>query len=165
MYCTIDFCISNVCASISLLQLSLWDTAGVEQYKRTLTTNHYRYANVCVCVYDVTKLDTLDSLQYWLADAKLYGPQNLTFILCGNKIDLLEEDSNDEEKVEDVTRSAESLRDSFPHFSSHVLTSCKKAGKLETLKEEIAKQLLGQKVDKPKDIIIPGQNPGKNQYC
>jgi GTPase SAR1 family protein len=118
-----------------------------------------------VCVYDVTKLETLDSLQNWMADAQLYGPQNLVFILCGNKIDRLEDESDDEDEKPDVTKSAESLKESFPYFSSHVLTSCKRDGKLETLKEEIGKQLLGQRIERPRDIIEPGRNPGKSQCC
>ena len=90
----------------------------------------------------------------------------MAVILCGNKIDLLEEDSDD--RHEDVSKSAEALKQSFPDFSSHILTSCQLKGRLETLKEEIGKQLLTQKVEPSRDTITPGESPAKGkqkQFC
>jgi GTP-binding protein EngB required for normal cell division len=93
-------------------------------------------------------------------DAKRYGPQNIAFILCGNKTDMLEENKDD---VEDVSKAAEQFQQSFPYFSSHVLSSCKVNGKLEALKEEIGKQLLLQESEPLRDTISPGVSQMKGR--
>ena len=133
----------------ALLQLDLWGDCE-EQFVPHVGdfVNPFRKARVCVCVYDVTKFDTLHSLPVWLEDAKRYASENVAVILCGNKIDLLEEDSDD--RHEDVTKSAEALKQNFPDFSSHILISCKLNGRLEALKEEIGKQLLAQMPERPR---------------
>ena len=110
----------------------------------------------------MTRADTFDNLKDWLEDATLYGPENIAFILCGNKVDKLLED--DDTEREDVSATmVQSLRNSV-NFSSHILTSAKE-GKLDSLKEEIAKLLLAQKNEKPHDTIDTEQRRRESSCC
>lgn len=72
--------------------ITLWDTAGAERFQ-ALTSNYYRGAHGVVLVYDVTRRETLDSLQnYWLEEVAKYGthPEAVKMVI-GNKTDLTRE--------------------------------------------------------------------------
>ena len=83
-----DFFISPlfIRAFCFLLQLAVWDTAGVERF-RTLTRNYYRNADATVFVYSVTDTASLHYLTQWLKDAQSHAPDALR-VIVGNKIDL-----------------------------------------------------------------------------
>ncbi|EKE42217.1 hypothetical protein ENUP19_0162G0023 [Entamoeba nuttalli] len=71
------------------LKLVLPDTCGAEQMA-TVTSAIYQNASACIFVYDITKNDSLLSLQNWIGELKRYGPDkgNIPKFLCGNKTDL-----------------------------------------------------------------------------
>lgn len=73
-------------SSLLLLQIAVWDTAGVERF-RTLTRNYYRNADVAVYVYSVTDTASLHYLSQWLKDTEQHAPNALR-VMVGNKIDL-----------------------------------------------------------------------------
>ena len=56
-----------------------------------LGSQFYRGADCCVLVCDVTRPETLNTLENWrvqfLANADISHPENLTFALIGNKVD------------------------------------------------------------------------------
>jgi Ras-related protein Rab-18 len=69
---------------------TLWDTAGQERF-RTLTSSFYRGAQGILLVYDVTRSDSFDSLEQWLAEVEHFCPdggKNVAKLLVGNKADL-----------------------------------------------------------------------------
>ena len=48
----------------------IWDTAGQEKY-RTLTKMFYKYAAICILVYDITRKSSFDELKnYWIKEIK-----------------------------------------------------------------------------------------------
>lgn len=64
----------------------IWDTAGQEKHG-AITNNYYRNCHGVVLVYDVTKQDTFDNINYWLdqIEEKAGTPE---ISLVGNKSDL-----------------------------------------------------------------------------
>lgn len=69
---------------------TLWDTAGQERF-RTLTSSFYRGAQGILLVYDITRSDSFDSLEQWLAEVEHFCPdggKNVAKLLVGNKADL-----------------------------------------------------------------------------
>ena len=69
-----------------LLEVS--DTAGQERY-RTLTTKYFRDAVGVLIVFDLTEAETFKkSLKQWVTHIERYGPQDITRVLIGNKLDL-----------------------------------------------------------------------------
>lgn len=81
-------CLYRACVCDVSMQLSIWDTAGVERF-RTLTRNYYRNAQAAVFVYSVAETSSLHYLAQWIRDTENFAP-NATCMLIGNKIDLAE---------------------------------------------------------------------------
>lgn len=68
-------------------QVEFWDTAGCERYQ-SLTTSYFRNAHGAILVYDITRRNSLDKLEFWLQELhdKSDNP-NIAFVVVGNKID------------------------------------------------------------------------------
>eukprot|EP00118_Oscarella_pearsei_P006122 m.27890 g.27890 ORF g.27890 m.27890 type:complete len:210 (+) comp30437_c0_seq1:49-678(+) len=150
------------------LKVDLWDTTGNEGYQRTLTTNHYRNANVVLCVYDITETDSLDSLHHneaWIADATTYCPRNAVYLLCGNKEDLRGGSSirPDEEVTGEKLKAFMGLNDLYD--GGHVTVSAKTGAGLEELKELIVNCLI--KIDSPlrQNVLTLPAVQEKNKRC
>ncbi|KAJ1566814.1 GTP-binding protein Rho1, partial [Cladochytrium tenue] len=69
------------------LQLSLWDTAGQEEYER-LRPLSYADSHVVLICFDVTEIDSLDNVsEKWFAEVAQHVP-GIPIILVGLKTDL-----------------------------------------------------------------------------
>lgn len=67
---------------------NLCDTAGEEKY-RALAPLYYRDANGAMIVFDLTKKETLNKVDQWLAEVQsMVNSDNFRFIIVGNKMDL-----------------------------------------------------------------------------
>ncbi|KAL5529278.1 hypothetical protein ACEPAG_5263 [Sanghuangporus baumii] len=71
------------------VKLQCWDTAGTESF-RSITRSYYRGAAGCLLVYDVTSRTSFENARTWLDDVREHADPNLTCILVGNKVDLVE---------------------------------------------------------------------------
>lgn len=72
------------------LKAQIWDTAGQERY-RSITNAYYKGAKGALIVYDITNINTFESVERWLREIKVMGDKNMFVILIGNKSDLNEE--------------------------------------------------------------------------
>ena len=57
-------------------------------------------------VYDITRKESFDLVQYWIKDIREKGPEGIAFMLIGNKKDLEEER---EVSIDDGKKMAEEL--------------------------------------------------------
>ncbi|KAF8630766.1 hypothetical protein AX15_002736 [Amanita polypyramis BW_CC] len=73
-----------------IVKLQCWDTAGTESF-RSITRSYYRGAAGCLLVYDVTSRKSFLNARTWLADVREHADPNVTCILVGNKVDLVED--------------------------------------------------------------------------
>ena len=71
------------------IQLQIWDTAGQEQY-RSMTPMYYRSADVILFVFDLTQIESFQSIQSWIQDVQGQCTNKTQFVLVGNKTDLPE---------------------------------------------------------------------------
>lgn len=69
------------------IELNLWDTAGQERF-RNLNRGFYKKANGIAVVFDVTNLQSFESITYWINDIKENSPENTIKVLIANKTDL-----------------------------------------------------------------------------
>ena len=69
------------------IKLQIWDTAGQESF-RSITRSYYREAVGVIIVYDLTNLQSYESLPQWIDDVNYYCSENTTVIVSGNKVDL-----------------------------------------------------------------------------
>lgn len=79
----------------SQCKAQIWDTAGQERY-RAITSSHYRRAQGALVVFDVTAPKSFsNATSLWLRELKeATSPDSGThecIVLCGNKVDLVEE--------------------------------------------------------------------------
>jgi Ras-related protein Rab-11A len=72
------------------VEAQIWDTAGQERY-RSITKAYYKGALGALIVYDITKKETFDNIENWIADLRNSADKKATIILVGNKNDLEEE--------------------------------------------------------------------------
>ena len=93
------------------MQISLYDTAGMERFEGTIPPTYFRSAKVVMFVYSVTDVDSINDLNSW---ADSISPQRLgddvesmLRVLVGNKIDI--EESEREVHRERGTEVAENL--------------------------------------------------------
>ena len=117
-------------ALCDLMQLSVWDTAGVERF-RTLTRNYYRGAQATVFIYSVDEPSSLHYLTSWVRDAESFASTAYKYLI-GNKIDL------DTHEIDNATA------DSFAKthdFTNVFATSAKEGTGLEEAFQKIASDL------------------------
>lgn len=68
-------------------ELLIWDTSGQESY-RGLAPMYYRSAVIAIVVYDITKKNTLESVDYWITELKNHLNREIVIVIVGNKVDL-----------------------------------------------------------------------------
>ena len=132
------------------LQLSIWDTAGVERF-RTLTRNYYRNAQAAVFVYSVSETSTLHYLAQWVKDTQNFAP-NAVRMLLGNKTDL-------EAEVDPTT--AQGFAEAHD-FQLNFQVSCKENVRIKEAFDRLAEELHSSQrskgksqVERPMDVISP----------
>jgi small GTP-binding protein len=76
--------------SACAVEMKIWDTAGQERYQ-SLTPLYFRGAGAALLVFDVTKLQSFQTMQRWVRELKHVGPENVLLTVVANKSDLFEE--------------------------------------------------------------------------
>ncbi|CAL5974666.1 Rab11 [Hexamita inflata] len=69
-----------------VMRFQIWDTAGQERF-RSLASLYYRTALAVVIVFDVTRQQTYNDLDYWVHEVRTKGDPNAVIVIVGNKID------------------------------------------------------------------------------
>ena len=65
----IDFKIKIIKKGNEKIKVSIYDTAGQERFKN-IVKHYYKGANGVLLIYDITKRDTFEKLEFWLEDLK-----------------------------------------------------------------------------------------------
>ncbi|KAF2656131.1 ras-domain-containing protein [Lophiostoma macrostomum CBS 122681] len=73
------------------IKLQLWDTAGTERF-RSVSRSYYRGAAGAILVYDVSNWRSFEGCKTFLDDARALAGPDLTVVLAGNKVDVVEGD-------------------------------------------------------------------------
>jgi small GTP-binding protein len=77
-------------------EIQLWDTAGQERF-RSITKGYYKDSQGLLLMYDITNRETFDNLDKWIygvRESMGNEKEKYIIILMGNKLDLVNEDSN-----------------------------------------------------------------------
>jgi small GTP-binding protein len=85
----VDMTLKSVKIGDKTLTVKINDTGGDERF-RTITSNFYRRAQIALLVYSVNDRYTLGNLGEWMRECvnNNFDPDNLMFVLIGNKQDL-----------------------------------------------------------------------------
>ena len=87
----VDFKTKFIQKGNEIIKLSIFDTAGQEQYKY-LIKSYYNGANGILLIFDITDRNSFEQLNSWLKDLKNNSDDldNMFICLVGNKSDLNE---------------------------------------------------------------------------
>ena len=81
-----------------ILQVSIWDTGGLEKF-RSMTSSYYRYSIAVILVYDsrLDQIGTIFNLVDWIREAKERSmvKDRVILSLWANKCDLSKQQSSD----------------------------------------------------------------------
>ncbi|MHA2224168.1 MAG: Rab family GTPase [Candidatus Hodarchaeales archaeon] len=81
----------NTGSEFKKLKFHIWDLAGQPSFKRVRTL-YFKYTVGAFLVFDITRPDTLFSLEMWMNElSKSSGSTDISVIVLGNKSDLQEE--------------------------------------------------------------------------
>ena len=69
------------------VEIQIWDTPGHVRF-RNIISSYYRGADGIMLVYDITDLESFQSLNSWLIEIEKNAPKDIYKILIGNKCDL-----------------------------------------------------------------------------
>ena len=87
-----DFLTKEIETDDRYITLQIWDTAGQERFE-SLGVAFYRGADGVVLVYDMTKKESFDNIEFWrktfIENACPRNPDTFPFTLVANKSDLL----------------------------------------------------------------------------
>jgi small GTP-binding protein len=68
--------------------LQLWDTAGQEVF-RSIIKGYYRNSAAAMFIFDLSRLETLESIDAWLKEVKSVSGSDIITYVIGNKSDLV----------------------------------------------------------------------------
>ena len=83
----VDFKIVSMNIDDSLVKLQIWDTCGSERFK-SLTTSFIKSCSAFILVFDITRMKTFKSLEFWMKVVKESAKNENFLCLIGNKSDL-----------------------------------------------------------------------------
>ena len=69
-----------------VFKLQIWDTAGQESFK-SITKIFYKGAHCVLLTYDITRRQTFENLETWLAEVMVSSEPEVLIILVGNMKD------------------------------------------------------------------------------
>jgi small GTP-binding protein len=114
--------------------LNIWDTAGQEKFQ-SLVPFYMRNAHGLVFVFDVTSPTALQGLENIIIAVEDHIKPDVQLVLCGNKIDLLEDDldlapfanwgdSHGMRLMKASARTGAGVSALFSYMSKQIYTNC-----------------------------------------
>ncbi|KAE9540086.1 hypothetical protein AGLY_005338 [Aphis glycines] len=86
-----NFTTKEIVINGTIVSIQFWDMPGLRSL-RSCSVPYYRGADCCVLVYDVTSLESFESLNYWrddfLTEISIPNGTLCPFVVIGNKVDL-----------------------------------------------------------------------------
>merc|ERR1712128_57565 len=141
------FLTQTVCLDDTTVKFEIWDTAGQERY-HSLAPMYYRGAQAAIVVYDITNADTFKRAQAWVKELRQQANQNIVIALAGNKADLAQQRTVDNEEAESYAKENNLL---------YMETSAKTALNVNDLFLQIAKLLPKNDQKENGNIKIDGE--------
>ena len=87
----VDFFAKDFTFKDTPIKLQIYDTSGQEQFK-SITANYYKRADGILFVFDLTREETFQNIQFWINEMKDQSDDftKVGLVLLGNKSDLVD---------------------------------------------------------------------------
>ena len=164
----IDFKIKMIKKGNEKIKVSIYDTAGQERFKN-IVKHYYKGANGVLLIFDITKRDTFEKLDYWLTDLQ-ENSDNLDYLfiyLIGNKNDL---EAERKVSTEEANKFAQEKNLSYIEVSAKTGFNIKKLFD-ETIKRTLEKIITFEKKEMNLNDSIrlsfleQEEKTSKNKWC
>ena len=141
------------------IRLQIWDTAGQERF-RNIAKNYFHSSDGFLLVYDITDLNSLNSLNYWIEQIKANAPENTKRIIVGNKSDLENERKVSKEEGEEFAKK---------HNIKFYESSAKEGFNVNEVFEYLANEIYSDAKlkgrDKPTNTVLKNASKQKKKCC
>ena len=128
----LEFTKRNIELGPSPLQLHIWDTAGQERFK-AVTKHHYRGADACLAVFDLSDRSSFDALPNWLTELRENVDPNCVLYILGNKADIPRKVSRDEAIAYSQSQNASYFETSSLWTRATPLSTDQQSGGIENI--------------------------------
>ena len=135
-----DFAFKEFNYEDKIVKVQIWDLAGQQHYSK-IRKNYYFGSHAVVLVYDVTRIDSYQSLDKWLSEIKKNIDRPVPIVLIGNKIDLRDE-IKDHLTEEDGFKARDNLQNDNNAKVSYIETSAKTGENVEEAFKTIINELM-----------------------
>jgi small GTP-binding protein len=122
--------------------IGLWDTAGQERF-RTIVPMYFQRAAAILCVFDLAQRASFDHIRGWVEMARTTAPDEVKFLLIGNKADL---DGDRQVELPVATELANSIS-----ATAYIETSALSGAGIDLLKGQLA--ALGSRVNQEPSVV------------
>ena len=150
--------------------LSIWDTAGQEQY-RAMNKIFIKNSNIILFIYDITNKSSLKELSFWIKYVETcIGKDSAVYGVIGNKLDLFDKEDEIKEKGQDFElvnteegkKFAEEIGAEFLETSAAL-----KAPGLDNLINKLIGIYINKKlnINKSDSIQLDNNQINKNKKC
>lgn len=86
----VDVTVKRITTDDQKVKILLWDTAGQEVFGR-IRPMYFEGAFGCIIVYDITRSESFEDLEGWIAEFRIPEREKAPIVIVGNKTDLKEE--------------------------------------------------------------------------
>lgn len=131
----VDFKIKTFLIENEVVKLQIWDTAGQERFS-AITKSYYRGAHGIIVIFDLSNENSFKSLEGWFKKIGENASSACEVVLLGSKVDLKEEISVDDQKIEKFLEDKKIQRERFYKVSA------KEDIKVKDVFEDLAKLLV-----------------------
>jgi len=131
--------------------LSLWDTAGQETY-RNLVPMYYRSAQIALIVCDLTRPETLRSIDYWINSIQEGASKDVIMALIGNKADL---EAKRKVEIDDLQKISNQYK--IPFFETSAVTGLG----ISKIFEYALSEYMKKEIAEPQPVPVPKDNNSK----
>ena len=143
-------------------KICIWDTAGQERFF-SLIKLYFKHARGVICVYDVSRLNTLKNCEMWLSQIMEYISNEDNYIipvvLVGNKSDI---------ELTEINKLAHDnmVKEYIKNYNlTHFYTSAKTGENIENMMNHLIRNMIPNVPDDRSKIYIGSDISEKTCYC
>lgn len=148
------------------IKIQIWDTAGQERF-HSITRAYFRSSTAIFLIYDVTNRDSFQHLSSWIEDAQRLSPLTSIKVLVGNKTDLVDgssENNNETQKSKRAVLTEEAQdyakQNGLKFFETSALSGDRIDDTFIETAHDVYKKMVEGKIDlkQPSTVLIKDSN-------
>lgn len=152
----VDYKTINLEREGKTVKLQIWDTAGQDRFE-SIIASFFRGVHACMLVFALDDAESFDNVRNWVKKVHRHGSEEMSFVLIGNKLDLVERNPGLRQVPSEAGKNlAHSL--GCDYIETSAKDDVNVAPSFAKLAEKaVARKLAGQQLENPNNL----RNPNK----